>query len=362
MNISECRTGVAAKSACRKGVTCVAIIPARSGSKGIPHKNIRPVAGKPLLAWSIGHGLAATCVERVIVSTDSEEYAAIARRCGAETPFIRPAAFAADESTDLEVFQHALGWLAEHEGYEPEVCVHLRPTCPLRAHGAIDEIVEILACRPELDSVRTVTPVIHPPYKMWKRNEDGILDPLIEVPGLAEPWNEPRQKLPPTYMQTANIDAVRSRVIREQGSMTGRRIFGYVEAGMYDIDTPDELEKISLLLEAENSAGYQNQTCNRTLCFDIDGVIASIAPENDYNLSLPRERVIERIRQFHQNGYRIILFTARGTMTGIDWRRVTERQMREWQVPYDQLCFGKPAADYYIDDRALRPDELDRIP
>jgi CMP-N,N'-diacetyllegionaminic acid synthase len=341
---------------------CLALIPARSGSKGIPHKNIRPVAGKPLLAWSIGHALAANRINRVIVSTDSEDYAEIARQYGAETPFIRPDEFATDESTDLDVFQHAIGWLMDHEGYEPEICVHLRPTCPLRKNGVIDEIVEILTSRPEIDSVRTVTPVIHPPYKMWRRSEIGLLDPLIEVPGLAEPWNEPRQKLPPTYLQTANIDAVRCKVIREYGSMTGKRIFGFVESGMYDIDTPYELEKISLLLEAENSVGSQQQKRHHTLCFDIDGVIASIAPENDYNLSLPRERVIGRIRQFHQMGYRIILFTARGTMTGIDWRLVTEKQMREWQVPYDELCFGKPAADYYIDDRALRPNELDQIP
>ncbi len=97
----------------------LAIIPARGGSKGIPRKNIRPFAGHPLIAYSIAAGLQAETVTRTIVSTDDEEIASVARQYGAEMPFLRPAEFAQDNTLDLPVFQHALRWLAEHEGYRP---------------------------------------------------------------------------------------------------------------------------------------------------------------------------------------------------------------------------------------------------
>mgnify|MGYP006269725145 CR=1 FL=1 len=108
----------------------LAIIPARGGSKGIPRKNIRNFAGYPLVAWSIAAGLQARTVTRVVVSTDDEEIAAVARQYGAETPFLRPAELARDETPDLPVFEHALKFLEEVEGYKPEVVVQLRPTSP----------------------------------------------------------------------------------------------------------------------------------------------------------------------------------------------------------------------------------------
>ena len=110
----------------------LALIPARGGSKGIPRKNIRSFAGHPLIAYSIAAGLQARQPMRVIVTTDDEQIAEVARRCGAETPFLRPAELAQDHTTDLPVFQHALRWLAEHEDYHPQVVVHLRPTTPIR--------------------------------------------------------------------------------------------------------------------------------------------------------------------------------------------------------------------------------------
>src|SRR5512135_3102926 len=109
----------------------LAIIPARGGSKGIPRKNIRDFAGYPLLAWSIAAGLRASSVSRVIVSTDDQEIAAVGRQYGAETPFLRPAQLAQDDTTDLPVFEQALASLAG-EGYKPDVVVQLRPTSPIR--------------------------------------------------------------------------------------------------------------------------------------------------------------------------------------------------------------------------------------
>jgi CMP-N-acetylneuraminic acid synthetase len=121
----------------------LAIIPARGGSKGIPRKNIRSFASWPLIAWSIAAAKQSAYVTRVIVSTDDEEIAAVAREYGAETPFLRPAEFAQDKSTDMPLFEHALAWLAEHEGYQPEVVVQLRPTSPIRPRGLIDDAIKI---------------------------------------------------------------------------------------------------------------------------------------------------------------------------------------------------------------------------
>lgn len=218
----------------------LALIPARSGSKSVPDKNVRPFAGKPMLAHSIEQALAARSVGRVIVSTDSARYAEIARTYGAETPFLRPAELAADDSTDLVVFRHALDWLREHENWQPAIVVHLRPTYPTRDPHDIDRVVDILLGDSGLDSVRTVAPAPATPFKMWLRGADGLLTPVIDRGD--EAYNLPRQALPPVFLQNACIDAVRSRVILEQGSMTGQRIFGYVLDENFDIDTIDDLE------------------------------------------------------------------------------------------------------------------------
>lgn len=334
----------------------VAIIPARSGSKGVPGKNIRSVGGKPLMAHSIAHSLAAGCVTRTVVSTDSPEYAEIAKRYGAEVPFLRPAQISGDLATDLETFQHALRWLEEHESYRPDICVHLRPTHPVRNPADIDRMVEILAGNPKLDSVRSVAPAPETPFKMWFRDPTGLISPVIPTE-IREAYNQPRQALPPTYLQNASIDVVRARVILEQQSMSGRYIHGYVMDAIYDIDDEAQLERASHQLTAKVVSG--SPASPRTFVFDIDGVVATIVPCLDYGLSGPNREMIRAINFLHDQGHRIVLFTARGSKTGQDWRETTRRQMAEWGVKYHDLAFGKPAADYYIDDKALPiPDVL----
>lgn len=332
----------------------IAIIPARSGSKGIPHKNVREMAGKPLLAHSIEQARAARLVERTIVSTDSPEYADIARRHGAETPFLRPAEFAQDASTDLEVFTHALAWLSENEGHVPEICVHLRPTHPVRRPEEIDAAVRVLLDRPDLDSVRSVAPAAETPYKMWRRGADGLLTPVAPPP-VPEAASLPRQLLPAVYLQNASIDAVRSRVILEKRSMTGDRVYGQVMDESFDIDTPVQWEAAARRLSAERTAGPL------TFCFDIDGVIASIVPDNDYAKALPLADNIRTVNALHAAGHTILLHTARGAKTGIDWTGLTRRQMADWNVRHHKLLFGKPAADYYVDDKNASMDEIRRL-
>ncbi len=217
----------------------LALIPARGGSKSIPRKNIKPFAGHPLIAYSIAAGLQAESVTRVIVSTDDDEIAAVAREYGAEVPFCRPAELAQDATPDLPVFTHALAWLEAHEGYRPDLVVQLRPTTPVRPPDLIDRAVRLLQQHPEADSVRGVVPSGQNPHKMWRIAEDGRMTPLLEVPGIAEPYNAPRQSLPPTYWQTGHIDVIRPRVFAT-GSMSGRIILPVVLEREYtvDLDTP----------------------------------------------------------------------------------------------------------------------------
>jgi N-acylneuraminate cytidylyltransferase len=214
----------------------LAILPARGGSKGIPRKNIRLFAGYPLIAYSIAAARQAETVTRVIVSTDDQEIGEVARQFGAETPFLRPAELAQDRTTDLPVFQHALTWLAEHEGYQPGIVLHLHPTSPVRPRGCLDRAVRLLLDHPEADCVRSVVEPGQNPYKMWHIDDQtGRMVPLLTVPGIVEPFNTPRQLLPPAYLQTGHVNAIRPSAIRA-GSMTGRVILPIIIDARYEVD------------------------------------------------------------------------------------------------------------------------------
>jgi N-acylneuraminate cytidylyltransferase len=229
----------------------LALIPARGGSKSIPRKNIRPFAGHPLLAYSIAAGLAARTVDRVIVSTDDEEIAAVARRYGAQAPFLRPAELSLDDTPDLPVFQHALRWLEENEAYRPDILVQLRPTSPFRRTDHIDQAVFRLLEWPEADAVRTVCVPFQNPFKMWRIAADGFMVPLLET-GFPEPFNMPRQQLPEVYWQTGYVDAAWVDTILEKNSMTGDRILPLVIGAeeWIDIDSPDDWRRAERLVES----------------------------------------------------------------------------------------------------------------
>ena len=215
----------------------LALIPARGGSKGIPRKNIRNFAGYPLIAWSIAAAKQSQLVTRVIVSTDDEEIASVAREFGAETPFLRPAKFAEDNTTDLPVFEHALGWLAEHENYHPEIVVQLRPTSSIRPRGLVDDAIQVLLDHKDADSVRGVVSAGQNPHKMWRiSGENGPMKNLLDVPGITEPYNAPRQILPPIYWQTGHIDAIRAETITKGGSMSGGVIYPIIIDSRYTVD------------------------------------------------------------------------------------------------------------------------------
>lgn len=302
-----------------------------------------------MLAHSIRHAMESRYITRVIVSTDSEEYAQIARDYGAQTPFLRPAEFAKDDSLDLTVFDHALRWLKDQEGYEPEIVVQLRPTYPIRDAKEIDRMIEMLLCDETADSVRSLSPAKEIAHKMWYFEEaSGKITPILtQIP---EAYNMPRQSLPVIYYQNACIDVVRAKVILEKHSMTGDRILGFLMKHNFDVDTEEEFQRAEKYLNIKKG--------RQRFVFDIDGVIAKIQKDNDYSLAEPNERMVQIINRLYDMNNVIVLLTARGYTTGIDWTEVTRRQLEQWGLKYHELHFGKPNADYYVDDKMLSMDFL----
>lgn len=218
----------------------VAIIPARCGSKGVPHKNIRPLCGFPLLAWSIAASLNVKRIDRTILSTDSEDYAAIGKQFGAEVPFLRPAEFATSNSTDREFFLHAINWFQANEGHTPTLFVHLRPTTPLRDPSVIEFAIETFLQDPTATSLRSAHPASESPAKWFCEDEDGYFKGLM-----GNEWlNLPRQKCPIAYIPDGYVDIVRTSTIvaREDFYFPNMRAFVVPHAS--EVDTVEDFDYI----------------------------------------------------------------------------------------------------------------------
>ncbi len=229
------------------------LIPARSGSKSLPHKNIKDYNGHPLLAHSIMLVNKSKYVEmrNCYVSTDSGEYSDIAISYGA-TVIKRPIELAGDLSTDYDVFEHFLGVIGE--GERPDIVIHLRPTYPNRTAKLLDDCIETFIQNfGGYDSLRTIVPTNQLPYKMYHINwENNELEPLyMEYNGIREPYNQCRQVFPQTYIHNGCIDIIKIGTILEKKSMTGDRIYPYVmnENETDDIDTETDFENSKIKMK-----------------------------------------------------------------------------------------------------------------
>jgi CMP-N-acetylneuraminic acid synthetase len=234
----------------------VVIVPARGGSKGLPRKNARLLAGQPLVAHAVRAGREAALVDRVLCSTDDEPIAALARAAGAEVPFLRPAELAQDTTEDWPVFAHALDWLAEHERWQPSIVVNLRPSTPLRRPGLVDDAIRLLV-EQDVDSVKSVCLARPHPHKMWLLQAGGRMEPYLTTRFRLERGPDvPRAELEPIYWQTGHVDVTWRRTIEEQRTLIGRRVAGLVVAAeaSIDIDGPFELELAELMLRRPHVA------------------------------------------------------------------------------------------------------------
>jgi len=227
------------------------LITARGGAKTVPKKNIRELLGKPLLAYTIEEARKTGLITRLVISTDCEEIATVAREYGCEVPFLRPSEFADDHVQDLPVFEHALKRLKDNEGYRPDMVVHLRPTAPLRRVKDIEGAIETLIAHPEADSVRSVCSAPKHPLKMWRIEDERLVSYIpAEVSGIKESYNYPRQKLPEAYVQNGSVDVIRTATIAEKRSMSGDLMIPYLmdEEDSINIDTFMDFKMAEILL------------------------------------------------------------------------------------------------------------------
>ncbi len=236
-----------------KRLEILAVVPARGGSKGVPRKNIRALLGKPLLYWIHAAAKEAKHVTRVIVATDDEEIATIAKSVGADVPYIQPPEVSHDLATDVEYLTYALETLARQEGYEPDIILRLPPTSPLCTAAHIDTGIETLLADPELDAVRPIVETPKHPYKFWKIHENQKhLEPFLpkSFTGFDEPHNLQRQRFPKVYMHTGAMDVIRRATLLEQKSTSGKRLgfFHMSPEDSINIDHPLDFEIADILM------------------------------------------------------------------------------------------------------------------
>jgi CMP-N-acetylneuraminic acid synthetase len=234
-------------------VKTLGVITARGGSKGIPGKNLKPLAGKPLLAYTIEAAREAGVFERLILSTDDQAIAGYARSLGCDVPFMRPRELARDETPHLPVLQHAVQWLADEQAYQPEAVVILQPTSPLRRAEHIREAVALLAAN-DVDSVLSVSavPAHMNPMRMLRVDAAGRAVLFMTGEPIRRRINR-RQDMPEAWVMNGALYAFRTHVLfGAEPSLYGDSTLAMPlpDPCGFSIDTPDDW------LEAENAVGY----------------------------------------------------------------------------------------------------------
>jgi CMP-N-acetylneuraminic acid synthetase len=226
-----------------------ALIPARAGSKRVPDKNIRRLGGHPVLAYSIAAARDSGIFDAVVVSTDSEKYAAIARHYGAETPFARPAEMAGDTSPDIEWIAFTLNRLRA-EGRAFEAFSILRPTSPFRQAETIQRAWAQFRAESGVDSLRAVEKCKQHPGKMWVVRGKRML-PLLPLTPAEQPWHSSQyQSLPEVYVQNASLEMAWTRVVFEGGNIAGQVVMPFLTQGYegFDVNLPADWEAAERLI------------------------------------------------------------------------------------------------------------------
>lgn len=229
----------------------VATIPARGGSKGVPNKNIKLIEGYPLIAYSIMSALLSKQVDRVIVSTDSEEIAEVSKKFGAEVPFLRPSEYAQDNSPDDAHINHTIEWFEKNEQCFPNLLVHLRPTTPMRDPKLIDEAITKFINNPEATSLRSAHKCAESPFKWFLLREDGFFtglntDDMEEV-------NKPRQQFEQAYIPNGYVDILSIKHIKETGKLHGNKMASFITPPCIEIDTEYDLKHLELDIKLNHS-------------------------------------------------------------------------------------------------------------
>lgn len=232
-------------------IRVLGIVPARGGSKGIPGKNVRPLGGKPLIAWTAEAARSATRLARTILSTDDAEIADVGRQVGLDVPFLRPPELATDTTPTLPVIQHALRWLDSHGEHYDAVCL-LQPTSPLRRAHDIDGCIELFG-RSGADSAVSIARVPPEYNPHWVYFADAAGELRIAT-GEQDPIPR-RQDLPAAYHRDGSIFVTRRDVLLDGNSMYGARLVGYEStSASLDLDTLEDWAEAEAILRGSSSA------------------------------------------------------------------------------------------------------------
>lgn len=219
----------------------VAFIPARSGSKRVPDKNVKLLGGHPLLAYTVRAAIDSGVFESVVCATDSESYATAASHYGAEIPALRSASMSGDTSPDIEWVRWMLDLLGE-QGRSFDAFSILRPTSPFRLPATIRRAWDLFAADTRADSLRAIEKCGQHPGKMWVIHGDRML-PLMPFAIGTTPWHSSQYAaLPPVYAQDASLEIAWTRVPLEQGSIAGQAIIPFISQGLegFDINEPED--------------------------------------------------------------------------------------------------------------------------
>jgi len=230
-----------------KGKNILGLIPARGGSKGLQRKNIKPLLGKPLIAWTIEQALASKYLDRIIVSTDDKEIADISKKYDAEVPFVRPQELAADEARGIDVVLHAVDWLKNNSKRKQyDLLMLLQPTSPLRTKEDIDEAIEYFFLK-EAKAIISVCEVDHHPFWANTLPEDGCMEDFIRE----EIINKNRQELPKFYRLNGAIYIAYCNYIKEQKNFFGKKTFAYImpRERSIDIDSKIDFDLVEILMK-----------------------------------------------------------------------------------------------------------------
>lgn len=234
-----------------KSPEVLAIVPARAGSKGVRGKNLRPLAGHSLIAYSVVAGLRCKAINRTVASTDSEDLAATARRYGAEVPFLRPAELADDKSPDIDYIRHALEWFEREENWIPDLVIQLRPTTPLRDPLVIASAIAALAPDATADSLRSAHELAESPHKMLQII-DGRFAGFFPDDPRPDYFNLPRQMFPKAYHPNGYVDICRRDQVMQHNTLYGRSIKPFITERSAEIDTEDDFAFLEWQLSRRN--------------------------------------------------------------------------------------------------------------
>jgi len=234
-----------------KTINIVAVIPARSGSKGVPDKNIAKLLDKPLIAYSIEAARRTSLISRVIVSTDSDKYASIAKSYGAEIPFLRPNELSKDDSTDYDFVKHLLDWFSSNENNQPEYIIHLRPTTPIRDPEIIDDAIKLFMKNNDATSLRSGHEMSETAYKQFEI-EGGYFKKICTGSFNLDDANENRQSFPKTYFPNGYVDILKTSFVLKNELLHGNKVLSYITDFAIEIDTIEDFEFLEWQMNKDN--------------------------------------------------------------------------------------------------------------